>query len=101
MSKQRRGIVSIDMGLLNSWMNLPLGTQVVDVRRRDDAPFGQFEVLIEGDAVPETDASQSTPHMLCSVTISEPKVTFTITEPTRPRKTQWKLSAANSEEHAA
>lgn len=81
MSKKRRGIVSVSMSLLDSWMHLPAGTRVVDVRRREGAPLGEFEVMIEGDAVPETPERETTPHMQCTVTIAEPQVAFHVIEP--------------------
>lgn len=84
MSKNRIGIVTVDMFLLERWMHIPIGTRVVDVRRRDNSIFGQFEVLVEGDAIPETDFLEATPHLSCTVTVTEPKVEFVITSPRPP-----------------
>src|SRR4051812_18555983 len=97
MSKKRRGIVSVSMSLLEGWMHLPAGTRVKDVRRLEGASLGEFEVLIEGAAVPETPEFELTPHMQCTVTIAEPQVAFHIIEP----RESAQVAGTNSDEVAA
>jgi hypothetical protein len=70
----RIGIVTVSLGLLAQWMHLPAGTFINDVRSKEKGVTGEFEILVEGPAVPETPLLSPTPHLHCTVTVTAPKV---------------------------
>src|SRR6478672_2658372 len=80
--KQRIGIVTVSIGLLEQWLQLPASVRILDVRSKDGGVNGQFEILVEGgEAVPETDAREVTPHLTLTVTVTPPRVEFARRDP--------------------
>ena len=77
MSETNRiGIVTVSIYLLEQWMQMPVGTSIRDVRSKDGGLNGEFEILVEGSAVPETPVHSATPHLICQTTVTAPKVEF-------------------------
>lgn len=74
--KNRIGIVTVSLGLLEQWLHIPVGTRVIDVRSKDHGINGECEILVEGNAVPETDLLSPTPHLNYTVSTTAPKVTI-------------------------
>lgn len=83
MSQQtnRIGIASVSLGLLESWLHLPIGTHVRDVRSKAAGAGGYFEILLEGDAVPETPLLSPTPYVDVMVVSRDPEITITLRDP--------------------
>lgn len=78
---KRVGIVTVSLGMLEQWMRIPAGTHIRDVRSKDGGLNGEFEILVEGAAIPETPLCEVTPHLFCTVTVTEPKIEFTLRFP--------------------
>lgn len=74
--KQRRGIVTVSLGLLEQWLRIPPGTSIVDVRSVNACAGGSFEILLEGEHMPETPAWESPPAMHLQTTVFAPRVEF-------------------------
>lgn len=53
MSNSRIGTIHVNMEFLATLLHFPRGHTVIDVRRVDKTPFGQFEVLCSGPTLPE------------------------------------------------
>jgi hypothetical protein len=76
MSTNRIGICTVSLDLLEQWMHIPPGTRICDVWVKDEGATGQFEILVKGDAVPETSVLAEIPRLNCIVTVTAPKVEF-------------------------
>jgi hypothetical protein len=68
---QRVGIIRVSMGLLAELLNFPPDHRIIDVRRRGDANFGEFDALCEGPTLPATRLDEMTPRADYLVRITE------------------------------